>query len=138
MMVLAVESGTYTGALTGARISAENGKVRVELAANGGEIWLRGYESGDITPVVEISAKIEESAPPVVEVPVTKEEIPSEVVEDVPAAIPDIPYEEMTVPQLQAVILGKMAKNGPVTDYMRGTVEENTHHGSLVNWARSF
>ncbi len=53
-------------------------------------------------------------------------------------AIPHIPYEEMTVPQLQTVILSKMAKNGPVTDYMRRTVDENTHHGSLVNWARSF
>ena len=32
----------------------------------------------------------------------------------------------------------KMRRNGPVTDYMLGTVRENTHHGSLVTWARSF
>ena len=48
------------------------------------------------------------------------------------------PYEEMTVAELQAVILGKMAKNGPVTEYMKKTVDDNTHHGSLVTWAKSF
>ncbi len=47
-------------------------------------------------------------------------------------------YEEMTVGELQEVILEKMGKNGPVTDYMIGTVRENVHHGSLVTWARSF
>lgn len=47
-------------------------------------------------------------------------------------------YEEMTIEELQQVILGKMAKNGPVTDQMRKTVYDNTHHGSLVTWARSF
>ena len=54
------------------------------------------------------------------------------------AEIPDIPYEEMNVEQLQAVILAKMAKNGPVTDQMRKDVEENIWHNSLVNWANSF
>ena len=48
------------------------------------------------------------------------------------------PYEEMSVEELQEAILEKMRKNGPVTDYMLGTVKENTHHGSLVNWVRSF
>ena len=52
--------------------------------------------------------------------------------------IPDIPYEEMTIEQLQAVILSKMKKNGPVTDRMRKDVEENIWHNSLVNWAKSF
>ena len=133
---LQAESGDYIGALTGAKATAENGVLRIELAANSGEIWRRAHEGGDITPVVEMSAKIEEYVQPVVEVPVMKEEIKTKVEGDV--VIPHIPYEEMTVPQLQAVILDKMAKNGPVTDYMRGTVDENTHHGSLVNWARSF
>ena len=27
---------------------------------------------------------------------------------------------------------------GIVTDYMRGTVRDNTHHGSLVSWVKSF
>ena len=52
--------------------------------------------------------------------------------------IPDIPYDLMTVEQLQAVILKKMAKNGPVTERMRQDVIENIWHNSLVNWANSF
>ena len=47
-------------------------------------------------------------------------------------------YEEMTVAELQEAILEKMRGNGPVTDYMLKTVRENTHHGSLVNWVKSF
>ena len=44
----------------------------------------------------------------------------------------------MTVEQLQAVILAKMTKNGPVTEQMRRDVIENVWHNSLVNWANSF
>ncbi|MCD8218159.1 MAG: alpha-amylase, partial [Clostridiales bacterium] len=47
-------------------------------------------------------------------------------------------YEEMSVEELQAAILEKMAKNGPVTDEMRRTVDENIWHDSLVNWVKSF
>ena len=47
-------------------------------------------------------------------------------------------YEEMSIEELQEVILEKMRRNGPVTEYMLGTVRENNHHGSLVNWAKSF
>jgi len=47
-------------------------------------------------------------------------------------------YEDMSVEELQQAILEKMRRNGPVTDYMLGTVMENRHHGSLVTWVRSF
>ena len=47
-------------------------------------------------------------------------------------------YEEMSVEELQEAILEKMRKNGPVTDYMLGTVRDNTHQGSLINWVKSF
>ena len=47
-------------------------------------------------------------------------------------------YEEMTIEELQEAILEKMRKNGPVTDYMLGTVRENTHQGSLISWVKSF
>ena len=52
--------------------------------------------------------------------------------------IPNIPYEQMSVEQLQAVILAKMAKNGPVTDQMRRDVRANVWLNSLVSWAKSF
>ena len=47
-------------------------------------------------------------------------------------------YEDMTIEELQEAILEKMRKNGPVTEYMLGTVKDNTHHGSLVSWVKSF
>ena len=37
-------------------------------------------------------------------------------------------YEDMSVEELQEVILEKMRRNGPVTDYMLGTVRENIYH----------
>ena len=46
--------------------------------------------------------------------------------------------ENMTVEELQAAILAKMANNGPVTDQMKKTVDDNIWHDSLVNWLRSF
>lgn len=46
--------------------------------------------------------------------------------------------EEMTVEELQTAILGRMAKNGPVTEDMKRTVAENIWHDSLVNWLKSF
>ena len=52
--------------------------------------------------------------------------------------IPNKPYEEMTVAELQAAILEKMAGNGPVTDDMKRSVSENIWHDSLVNWVKSF
>lgn len=47
-------------------------------------------------------------------------------------------YEDMTVTELQNVILGKLASNGPVTDQMKKDVAENIYHDSLVNWTKSF
>ena len=47
-------------------------------------------------------------------------------------------YEEMSVEELQAAILEKLAKNGPVTDQMRKDVAENVYHNSLLNWVKSF
>ncbi len=84
-------------------------------------------------PSVEEPVPVMESAKeePIAESTPTKDEKKVEI----PA---NKSYEEMTIEELQQVILGKMAKNGPVTDQMRKTVYDNTHHGSLVTWARSF
>ncbi len=47
-------------------------------------------------------------------------------------------YEDMTVEELQAEILAKMAANGPVTDRMKQDVLENVYPNSLLNWVKSF
>ncbi|MBP3579063.1 MAG: alpha-amylase, partial [Lachnospiraceae bacterium] len=55
-----------------------------------------------------------------------------------PVTVPNKPYEEMTVEELQAAIIERMAKNGPVTEQMKKDVTENIWHDSLVTWIKSF
>lgn len=44
----------------------------------------------------------------------------------------------MSVEELQAAILEKLSKNGPVTDQMRKDVADNVYLNSLLNWVKSF
>ncbi len=120
--------GKYIGALSGEEAVVNDGHIRVTVYANSGDIWVsEGIVNKELLPIE--SVKIEASPEAV-----TVEEKETE------KSIPDLnkPYDEMTVEELQEAILDKMRHNGPVTDYMLGTVRENTHHGSLLNWVRSF
>lgn len=146
----------YVGALTGKKVRVEYGRIRVSIAANSGEIWLPAGDMPEYKPVqVEVpetaAAKENESNAPeteenqaaeagsVAEAPSTPESEASssqETAAEVPN--PDKTLEEMTVGELQAAILAKMAGNGPVTDQMKKTVYDNIWHDSLVNWLKSF
>ena len=146
----------YVGALTGKKVRVEYGRIRVSIAANSGEIWLPAGDMPEYKPVqVEVpetaAAKENESNAPeteenqaaeagsVAEAPSTpKAEASSsqETAAEVPN--PDKTPEEMTVGELQAAILAKMAGNEPVTDQMKKTVYDNIWHDSLVNWLKSF
>ena len=146
----------YVGALTGKKVRVEYGRIRVSIAANSGEIWLPAGDMPEYKPVqVEVpetaAAKENESNAPeteenqaaeagsVAEAPSTPEAEASssqETAAEVPN--PDKTPEEMTVGELQAAILAKMAGNGPVTDQMKKTVYDNIWHDSLVNWLKSF
>jgi hypothetical protein len=144
-------SSEYTGALTGEKISVTNGRIQVTVAANSGEIWIPSKLTNDTfkpietikiektpkalntsEPVSVIEEKSEES-PTVSETETTLETKTENVTFDL-----NKPYEEMTIEELQEAILEKMRKNGPVTDYMLGTVRENVYHNSLLNWVKSF
>ena len=155
----------YVGALTGRRVTVNGGRIQVNVPANSGEIWIpEELMSESLTPLkteeivapVKIEPPVNEETPTQEEPPV-REEIPAQeetlVREETPtqnessvgeAAPEEViidwskSYEEMTVAELQEAILEKMRGNGPVTDYMLKTVRENTHHGSLVNWVKSF
>ena len=154
----------YVGALTGVRVKADGGRIQVTVSGNSGEIWLpvEMYQDSfapiktvEIKKAAEVkveTVKVEELKQDSVET--TKEETTKAV--EVKTANEEIikatekteeskvvvdwskPYEEMSVEELQEAILEKMRKNGPVTDYMLGTVRDNTHPGSLVNWVKSF
>ncbi|MBQ4526581.1 MAG: alpha-amylase [Clostridia bacterium] len=52
--------------------------------------------------------------------------------------VKNIPYEEMSIEELQQEILERMSRNGPVTDQMRKDVYENVYHNSLLTWVKSF
>ena len=144
------QASAYVGLLSGKRIESGGGRLNFCLPGSSGDI----FAPDDGQAQIEISKPVEAKpvrkadkpgtqpkAKPVGKKPAkakpaqepTKEEPRPEDIE-----IPDKPYELMTVEQLQAVILAKMAKNGPVTERMRRDVIENIWHNSLVNWANSF
>lgn len=134
-------SAEYTGALFGLNATVRDGRFRAAIPANSGEIWIPNALHSAVSAPLK-TAEIKKSAPPPAPpakqpepAPKADSELPT--AEKTPLNL-NKPYEEMTIEELQAAILDRMAKNGPVTDYMLGTVRENTHHGSLLNWIRSF
>lgn len=126
-------STEYVGALSGVHVYVCNGRIQIKVPANYGEIWIPAeMMDASLSPIemVEI-VKQENWVRPEVR---TQEEPKPEIVTD----DWNKSYENMSVEELQEAILEKMRRNGPVTDYMLGTVRENTHHGSLVSWVKSF
>ena len=143
----------YVGALTGKRVTVKDGRIQVNVPANSGEIWIPAeLVSEGLAPLktVEIVPTANEINPvkektSVKEATLVKEEtLQNETDSSVENVTDKVSvdwsksYEDMTVAELQEAILEKMRGNGPVTDYMLKTVRENTHHGSLVNWVKSF
>lgn len=119
----------YVGLIGGERLETVNGRLRIVLPPCGGEVFApEGL--GDVTEDSGVAALFE--AKRKAQKPAVLEE------KALPKDVPDIPLEQMTVEQLQAVILAKMARNGPVTDQMTRDVTNNVWHDSLVNWAKSF
>ena len=118
---VSVDNGTYTGVLSGQVMEIKDGHMSVDLPACGGEIWLPDRE--------------ETFEPIDYQVDMPK---PEEKTIDLPKEVRQVPYEEMSVEELQACILQKMANNGPVTEQMKQSVLENVYHDSLLNWVKSF
>ena len=124
----------YAGLLQGTQADAQDGWLDIPLAPCSGEILVPGERSAESDASAACLAAF---AAPAEEDRENAAGRPSGEPEQ--AAIPEgVPYREMTVPQLQQVILEKMAKNGPVTDRMRRDVEDNIWQDSLVKWAESF
>ncbi len=119
--------GAFTGALTGARAESRDGGLHVTLPPCGGEIWIpEGTGRPSFRPLaVPVPSPAPAPASPV-RSPLPERESVSK------------PYEQMTVPELQARILAKLAANGPVTDRMKQDVSENVYRDSLLNWVKSF
>lgn len=134
-------ASVYVGALSGRKCTVENGNLHLELEPNSGEIWLPEGSAPAYRPIVKPEARKEAPkadtkkqasmrAPQAAQKEEPKKELPK--------ADFSKPFEEMTVEELQAAILAKMAANGPVTDQMRKTVTDNIWQNSLINWVKSF
>ncbi len=127
----------YIGVLSGEKVAATESKIQVKVSANSGEIWLpASISDASFTPIKTVEIK-NAHEPVKIKMPAEEKQQEAKKQEKVTVDL-NKPYEEMTVEELQEAILEKMRKNGPVTDYMLGTVRENTHLGSLLNWVRSF
>ncbi len=148
MDLQAGNSSEYVGALTGEKVSVNGGYIHVKVPANYGEIWIPAEMIKESFAPIK-TVEIEKAPEPVKAAEPVKAIEPKKAAEAVKTAEPvkaveavkvdwNKPYEDMSVEELQEAILEKMRKNGPVTEYMLGTVRDNTHHGSLVSWVRSF
>ena len=137
-------SAEYVGALTGEKVAVNGGRIQVNVPANSGEIWIPSEHcSESFAPIKTVEIEKAPETVNVVEEPIEPPKQESVKVQGEKKAEKVIvdrnkSYEDMSVEELQEAILEKMRRNGPVTDYMIGTVRENTHHGSLVTWVRSF
>lgn len=143
MDVSAYGAANFVGALSGKKCPVENGQLHLELEPNSGEIWLPEGDMPAFTPVVKpvqqstpAPKAAPAAAPKKAAAPAKPKAEPAQ--KELPKADFSKPYEEMTVEELQAAILAKMAANGPVTEQMKKTVTDNIWQNSLINWVKSF
>ena len=195
----------YIGALSGEKVSVQDGHINITQPANSGEIWVPEGTDLNIKPVkmetkaenktknkteseaktntedkaaseTATDAKGNKEAEPKIESKESKDivtatesadakknttnteknisaanEVKDSAKDASAQAAADTPVdpetitvdwskspESMTVPELQAAILAKLAGNGPVDAQMKKTVTDNIWHDSLVNWLKSF
>ena len=187
----------YIGALSGEKVSVQDGHINITQPANSGEIWVPDGTDLDVKPVKVVTkteseaktntedkaasetatdAKGNKEAEPKIESKESKDIVTATESADAKknttnteknisaanevkdsakdasaqaaAYTPVDPEtitvdwskspESMTVPELQAAILSKLAGNGPVDAQMKKTVTDNIWHDSLVNWLKSF
>lgn len=137
MTVSCSDCKEYCGMISGERITVSEYSIKINVPSCCGEIWVPTELINGSPETVYLS---EFKNITFSEKKETESDIfdASEDKNNRTVYIADKPYEEMSVEELQEAILDKMRKNGPVTDYMLGTVRENRHYGSLLNWVRSF
>lgn len=186
----------YIGALSGEKVSVQDGHINITQPGGSGEIWVPDGTDLNVKPVKAQSVNVEntnsintnieassvdtekatdmvvedtqsettkaedtKAAAPKAETAKTasentasettakeseSESAPNATASDDPADPSTITMdwskspESMTVPELQAAVLAKLAGNGPVDAQMKKTVVDNIWHDSLVNWLKSF
>ena len=125
---------TYRDPFSDTELSASWGKIQLSLDGFGTRILVPTDSAVQVEPVripetVWKPVPAQETAPSAEAIAGAASQLPE---------VPNKPIEEMDVSELQALILSKMARNGPVSDRMRREVMENVYPDSLRNWAKSF
>ena len=113
----------YQDMLSRESFACMDGSIVVKIKENSGMVLV---PAGKALPDKPVEIKVE-----------IKKEEPAEILlnENVDLSKP---YENMSVEELQAAIINKMAKNGPVTEQMKKDVLNNIWKDSLINWVKSF
>lgn len=197
MHLAAGNCAAYIGALSGEKVSVQDGHINITQPANSGEIWVPEGTDLNVKPgkvetnaeikveskteskaktktddtantdvknkaninaktisedvaatesadAKEITTDTEKNTAAINEVKDSNKEVPTGAAAGTPVDPETITVdwskspESMTVPELQAAILAKLAGNGPVDAQMKKTVVDNIWHDSLVNWLKSF
>lgn len=197
MHLAAGNCAAYIGALSGEKVSVQDGHINITQPANSGEIWVPEGTDLNVKPVKvetnaeikveskteskaktktddtantdvknkaninaktisedvaatesadakEITADTEKNTAAINEVKDSNKEVPTGAAAGTPVDPETITVdwskspESMTVPELQAAVLAKLAGNGPVDAQVKKTVVDNIWHDSLVNWLKSF
>lgn len=155
--------GTYTGVLSGRKISSDYGWLRFDLEGGSGEIWIPEDARKSYEP---LKHRIEENTQSCGKTAAEASEMSHSAnagqnqmpqsadagqnqmpqstnawqnPDDLPQrADPGKSLEDMTIEELQAEVLARLSANGPLTDRMIREVQENVYRDSLLNWVRSF
>lgn len=129
--------GSYIGALYGGEISSDQGRLKFSIEGCCAEIWIPAEERKHYEPLRHIKEEIPAAADNNIgdsaggTIAETADEMPKR-------AEPGKSFEDMSIEELQAEILAKLAANGPLTDRMKKEVRENVYRDSLLNWVKSF
>ena len=158
----------YIGALSGKKVSVENGQIHVTVPANGGEIWIPTDMAKELLEVelpkeakkeskqetekevvieevnkeTEVIEKSVDHVTDITEKASETEDVKESVEESIPAAsltLENSDTSESETKVEQAEAVDSMAVIANKTpEEMKRTVAENIWHDSLVNWLKSF
>ena len=114
-----VDNGIYHSIFTNQDININDNHLYFNIGASSGEIFINDDVNEIVYDNVNININVVENN--------NKEEY-----------VENRSYEDMSIEELQNIVLEKLAKNGPITEQMKKDVENNIWKDSLINWIKSF
>lgn len=120
---------TYVGLFTNVEFTPKDGHIEVNLDGNSGEVLVK--KGTDFKKIKHKEIKVQKE--------VKQNNPQQELKKEYSKTLPNKPLEELSVLELQDMILARMESNGtPMTDQIIRSVRDNNHQPSLANWYQSF